>query len=65
MEKCGFIATGDICFDNTLAIGNDKPIRVLRIEFKIMVMFQRFPSSKAIMAFYEKVMANTPTPMRK
>lgn len=32
MEKCGFIATGDICFDNTLAIGNDKPIKVLRIE---------------------------------
>lgn len=32
MEKCGFIATGDICYDPTLYMGEDKPIRVLRLE---------------------------------
>ncbi|MGN1172218.1 MAG: GNAT family N-acetyltransferase [Muribaculaceae bacterium] len=32
MEKCGFIATGDICYDQTLYMGEDKPIRVLRLE---------------------------------
>lgn len=32
MEKCGFIATGDICYDRTLYMGEDKPIRVLRLE---------------------------------
>ena len=34
MEKCGFIATGDICYDRTLYMGEDKPIRVLRLELQ-------------------------------
>ena len=34
MEKCGFIATGDICYDQTLYMGEDKPIRVLRLELQ-------------------------------
>ena len=32
MEKCGFIATGDICIDEKLT-GTTKPTRVLRLEF--------------------------------
>ena len=32
MEKCGFTATGDICYNRTLYMGEDKPIRVLRLE---------------------------------
>ena len=31
MEKCGFVATGDIAFDPNLYAGADRPIRVLRI----------------------------------
>lgn len=31
MEKCGFVATGEICFDPTLHGGEDRPIRVLRL----------------------------------
>lgn len=33
MEKCGFIPTGEICVDETLA-GSDRPMRVLRLEFQ-------------------------------
>jgi len=32
MEKCGFIATGEICFDETQYNGKDHPMRVLRLE---------------------------------
>ena len=31
MEKCGFEPTGEICTSPTLAIGSDRPIRVLRL----------------------------------
>lgn len=34
MEKCGFVATGDECFDESLYAGENRPIRVLRIELK-------------------------------
>ena len=33
MEKCGFVATGETAFDNRLYGGENKPIRVLRLEF--------------------------------
>ena len=32
MEKCGFLPTGDICYDPTLHNGKDLPIRVLRLN---------------------------------
>lgn len=32
MEKCGFKATGEECFDNGLYEGKDKKIRVLRLS---------------------------------
>lgn len=32
MEKCGFIATGEICTSPTLQIGSDRPIRILRLS---------------------------------
>lgn len=31
MEKCGFVPTGDICYDPTLHNGAARPIRVLRL----------------------------------
>ena len=31
MEKCGFVPTGDICYDPTLHSGTARPIRVLRL----------------------------------
>ena len=31
MEKCGFLPTGDICYDPTLHSGTARPIRVLRL----------------------------------
>ena len=31
MEKCGFLPTGDICYDPTLHSGTTRPIRVLRL----------------------------------
>ena len=31
MEKCGFLPTGDICYDPTLHSGIARPIRVLRL----------------------------------
>ena len=31
MEKCGFVPTGEQCTSPTLAIGSNKPIRVLRL----------------------------------
>ncbi|MGN0186450.1 MAG: GNAT family N-acetyltransferase [Paludibacteraceae bacterium] len=31
MERCGFVPTGDICYDPTLYNGKDRPIRVLRL----------------------------------
>ncbi len=34
MEKCGFVATGEFSFDNDLYAGQDRPIRVLRLELK-------------------------------
>lgn len=34
MEKCGFIATGEICTSPTLAIGSDRPVRVLRLTLR-------------------------------
>ena len=32
MEKCGFVATGETAFDNRLYGGENKPIRVLRLN---------------------------------
>ena len=32
MEKCGFLPTGDICYDPTLHNGTTRPIRVLRLN---------------------------------
>ena len=32
MEKCGFVPTGDICYDHTLHNGTARPIRVLRLN---------------------------------
>ena len=32
MEKCGFVLTGDICYDPTLHNGTARPIRVLRLN---------------------------------
>ena len=32
MEKCGFIPTGEYCYDDNLYEGKDKKIRVLRLE---------------------------------
>lgn len=32
MEKCGFLATGETCIDETQYMGKDRPIRVLRLE---------------------------------
>ena len=32
MEKCGFLPTGDICYDPTLHNGTARPIRVLRLN---------------------------------
>lgn len=34
MEKCGFIPTGETCIDPNLYQGNNRPIRVLRLELK-------------------------------
>ena len=34
MEKCGFIATGETCIDETQYQGQDRPIRVLRLNIK-------------------------------
>ena len=33
MEKCGFVPTGEICVDETLA-GSDRPMRVMRLEIR-------------------------------
>ena len=32
MEKCGFMPTGEHCIDETQYQGQDRPIRVLRLE---------------------------------
>lgn len=32
MEKCGFVATGETCIDSTQYQGENRPIRVLRLE---------------------------------
>ena len=32
MEKCGFIPTGEECYDESLFMGEGRPIRVLRLE---------------------------------
>ena len=34
MEKCGFVATGETCIDETQYQGENRPIRVLRLEIK-------------------------------
>ena len=34
MEKCGFVATGETVFDNSLHLGENRPIKVLRLELK-------------------------------
>lgn len=34
MEKCGFIPTGEVCFDESLCCGGGRPIRVLRLIFR-------------------------------
>lgn len=34
MEKCGFVPTGEECYDETLYTGKGRPIRVLRLEIK-------------------------------
>ena len=33
MEKCGFVPTGETCIDENQFQGEDRPIRVLRLEF--------------------------------
>ena len=33
MEKCGFVATGETCIDPEQYLGENRPIRVLRLEF--------------------------------
>ena len=35
MEKCGFVPTGDICYDPTLHNGTARPIRVLRLNLNV------------------------------
>ncbi len=32
MEKCGFVATGETCIDESQYKGKDRPIRILRLE---------------------------------
>ena len=32
MEKCGFVPTGEECYDETQYMGQGRPIRVLRLE---------------------------------
>ena len=39
MEKCGFIPTGDIVFDDRLYLGAGKPIRVLRLALSSATPF--------------------------
>ena len=34
MEKCGFVPTGEVCYDESLYMGEGRPIRVLRLELK-------------------------------
>ena len=34
MEKCGFVPTGEECFDESQYMGEGRPIRVLRLELK-------------------------------
>lgn len=34
MEKCGFVSTGEICVDESLA-GSDRPMRVMRLEISL------------------------------
>ena len=34
MEKCGFIPTGDECFDDSLYGGASRPIRALRLVLR-------------------------------
>lgn len=36
MEKCGFVPTGDECYDESLYGGASRPIRVLRLELNKM-----------------------------
>jgi RimJ/RimL family protein N-acetyltransferase len=35
MEKCGFVPTGEECYDESLYTGQGRPIRVLRLELKL------------------------------
>ena len=34
MEKCGFVPTGETCIDANQYQGENRPIRVLRLELK-------------------------------
>ncbi len=34
MEKCGFIPTGEVCYDESQYKGQGRPIRVLRLDLK-------------------------------
>lgn len=34
MEKCGFVPTGQECYDETLYTGQGRPIRILRLELR-------------------------------
>ncbi|MGM9741319.1 MAG: GNAT family N-acetyltransferase [Candidatus Cryptobacteroides sp.] len=36
MEKCGFVPTGEECFDESLYGGTGRPIRVLRLELRLL-----------------------------
>lgn len=36
MEKCGFVPTGEICYDENMYQGTGRPIRVLRLEIASM-----------------------------
>jgi hypothetical protein len=34
MEKCGFVPTGETCIDEKQYQGENRPIRVLRLEIR-------------------------------
>ena len=39
MQKCGFVPTGEVCYDESLYMGQDRPVRVLRLELNNMIAF--------------------------
>ena len=43
MEKCGFVPTGEVCFDESLCCGGGRPIRVLRLELRLLHSARALP----------------------